>query len=85
MDLGPHSDWDRENEEYDFLDRKVEIRIDDYDTFAVDHTLSLIIVPISRQLKEARHGSPGIEEADIPDVHSIKNHCENIGHKFKKA
>ncbi len=50
-----------------FLDRKVEIRIDDYDTFAVDHTLSLIIAPILRQLKETRHGSPGIEEEDIPE------------------
>ena len=46
VDLGPYSDGDRENEEHDFLDRRVEIRIDDYDTFAVDRTLSLIIVSI---------------------------------------
>lgn len=38
--------------------RKVEIKIDAYDTWSMDFTLSLIIVPMLKQLKSTNHGHP---------------------------
>lgn len=47
--------------------RKIEIHIDRYDTWSMDHTLSLIIVPMLKQLQESKHGSPFIDDEDVPD------------------
>lgn len=38
--------------------RKVEIRIDRWDTWSMDHTLAEIILPMLKQLKETKHGYP---------------------------
>lgn len=38
--------------------RKVEIRIDKYDTWSMDHTLAMIIYPMLLQLKATKHGVP---------------------------
>lgn len=40
------------------LDRKVEINIDYFDTWSLDHTLAMIILPALIQLKESKHGVP---------------------------
>jgi hypothetical protein len=40
-------------------ERKIEIKIDSWDTWNMDHTLALIIVPMLKQLKETKHGAPG--------------------------
>ena len=50
-----------------FHKRKVEIRIDPYDTWSMDHTLGLIIVPMLKQLKATKHGSPSVADADVPE------------------
>lgn len=42
-----------------FQKRKIKIRIDNYDTWGMDHTLALIILPMLRQLRADKHGSPG--------------------------
>jgi hypothetical protein len=47
--------------------RKVKIKIDDYDTWSMDHTLSLIIHPMLIQLKATKHGSPFVDDADVPE------------------
>jgi len=39
-------------------DRKIKIHIHKYDTWNMDTTLALIIVPLLKQLKETAHGSP---------------------------
>jgi hypothetical protein len=41
-----------------FKKRKIKIKIDKYDTWNMDHTLALIILPMLKQLKETKHGSP---------------------------
>ena len=65
---------------YDVDKRKVKIKIDYYDTWAMDHTLSLIILPMLKQLKETKHGSPFIEPEDVPEyLHPDKN--REIMHK----
>jgi hypothetical protein len=47
--------------------RKAKIRIDPYDTWSMDHTLGLIIVPMLKQLKATKHGSPSVSDADVPE------------------
>lgn len=47
--------------------RKVEVRIDRYDTWSMDHTLALIVHPMLVQLKEIHYGSPYIDDEDVPD------------------
>jgi hypothetical protein len=52
-----------------YLDRKhrrVKIRIDNYDTWSMDHTLALIVLPMLKQLKETKHGAPSIDDKDVP-------------------
>ena len=38
--------------------RKVQIHIDNYDTWNMDTTLAMIILPMLKQLKATKHGSP---------------------------
>ena len=47
-------------------ERKVNIRIDKYDTWNMDDTLTLIIVPMLKQLKVSQHGAPHVEDRDVP-------------------
>lgn len=46
--------------------RKVVVRIDKYDTWGMDHTLALIILPMLKQLRATKHGSPGVDDKDVP-------------------
>lgn len=47
--------------------RKVKIRIDKYDTWNFDSTLSPIILPMLKQLKETKHGSGFVDLEDVPE------------------
>jgi len=59
--------------------RKVKVQIENFDTWNLDHTLSLIILPLLIQLKETKHGSPHVYLSDLPkslrknDVHAQWN------------
>ena len=46
--------------------RKVKIRIDKYDTWGMDSTLSMIILPMLKQLHETKHGAPYVDDEDVP-------------------
>jgi hypothetical protein len=50
-----------------FSKRKIDIRIDTHDTWSMDHTLGLIILPMLKQLKETKHGSPFVDDVDVPE------------------
>jgi len=50
-----------------FKKRKIIIRIDDYDTWSADHTLSLIIHPLLVKLKNNKDGAPYIDDEDAPE------------------
>lgn len=43
------------------------IKIDRWDTWSMDHTLSPIILPMLKQLKETKHGSPFVDDEDVPE------------------
>lgn len=46
--------------------RKVKIKYHDYDTWNLDHTLALVILPGLKQLKASRHGYSSVENEDLP-------------------
>lgn len=43
------------------------VRIDRYDTWNMAETLALIILPMLKQLHETKHGSPFVEDEDVPE------------------
>lgn len=47
--------------------RTIKIHIDKWDTWNMDHTLSLIIAPMLKQLKETKHGAPYVDDEDVPE------------------
>ena len=46
--------------------RKIEIHIDEYDTWNMDHTLALITLPMLKQLRATKHGAPFVDDEDVP-------------------
>ena len=48
-------------------EREIDIHIDKYDTWSMDHTLAMIIVPMLKQLKEDKHGAPNVDSEDVPE------------------
>lgn len=46
--------------------RNIKIQIDKYDTWNMDHTLALIILPMLIQLKATKHGAPSVDDKDVP-------------------
>ena len=46
--------------------RQEYVRIDRYDTWNMDSTLALIVLPMLHQLKATKHGAPNVEDFDCP-------------------
>ena len=52
----------------DFVHPRINyVKIDRYDTWSMDSTLADIILPMLKQLKETKHGSPTVDDDDMPD------------------
>ena len=47
-------------------ERDIRVRIDEYDTWSMDHTLAHIILPMLKQLRDTKHGSPIVDDKDVP-------------------
>ena len=47
-------------------EQKVSVRIDNFDTWSMDHTLAYIIEPMLKQLKLTKHGAPDVDNKDVP-------------------
>lgn len=43
------------------------IKIDRWDSWSMDYTLTPIILPMLRQLKATKHGSPLVDDEDVPE------------------
>jgi hypothetical protein len=43
------------------------IKIDYWDTWSMDYTLSPIILPLLKQLQATKHGSPFVDDEDVPE------------------
>jgi hypothetical protein len=54
-----------------FLDfvrpRVVDVKIDYWDTWSMDSTLAPIILPMLKQLRDTKHGSPMVDMEDVPE------------------
>ena len=46
--------------------RKVKVRIDRYDVWSAYDSMSYIIAPMLRKLRETKHGSPNVDDDDVP-------------------
>lgn len=55
-------------------DQRVSIHIDKYDTWSMDETLSLITLPMLKQLKSNTNSSPSVSLEDVP----IALHTEDM-------
>jgi len=50
-----------------FINRDIKyIKIDPWDTWSLEHTLSPIILPLLQELKRVKHGAPFIADEDVP-------------------
>lgn len=47
--------------------RKIKIHIDEYDIWALDHTLALIIAPGLKKLLQQQHGAGYVDDEDVPE------------------
>ena len=47
-------------------ERKVKVSIDCYDTWNMYETLAVIILPMLKQLQLTKHGSPHVDDDDVP-------------------
>lgn len=46
--------------------RRIKIQIDRYDTWSMDDTLAMIILPMLKQLRKTKQGAPRTEDEDVP-------------------
>ena len=69
------------------------VKIDNYDTWSMDSTLTPIILPMLKQLKETKHGAPFTEDEDVPErlrsttksaQKAKKNSWDSDGNHFKR-
>ncbi len=70
--------------------RKVDVTIDGYDTWSLDHTLALIIYPALLQLKATKHGVPSefvndVGGEDYSEQESFDFYKESHDEAWKEA
>ena len=52
----------------DFVHPRITyVKIDHHDTWSMDHTLSYIILPMLKQLRDTQHGAPLVDDEDVPE------------------
>lgn len=50
------------------------VKIEHYDTWSMDTTLAHIILPMLKQLRDTKHGSPHVDPEDVPEDLRINGH-----------
>lgn len=53
--------------------RTVKIRIDEFDAWNAYETLSLIILPLLKEVKKDKHGTPMIDDEDVPEGMNLRS------------
>ena len=60
--------------------QKISVRIDNHDTWSMDHTLAHVIHPMLVQLKETKHGAPMVDMKDVPrELRATKKQLDAYG------
>jgi len=62
VNIGPYIDGNSPESQ-----RVIDVKIDKYDTWNMDETLAHIIVPMLKNLKDTKQGSPNVDDDDVPD------------------
>jgi hypothetical protein len=73
------------NPMFELIGRRTKVVIDDYDIWDMDHTLSLIIVPMLHKLKADNTGTPGVWVEDIPSWMLLDAYDEAIKDSLGKS
>lgn len=60
--------------------QKIKVRIDYYDIWGMDDTLAHIVTPMLKLLKEKKHGSAYVDDADVPEHLQHKEALDNQDH-----
>lgn len=47
--------------------RKIKVKLHKYDSWNVDGTLALIVLPLLKALRDTKQGSPNVEMQDVPE------------------
>jgi len=76
----------------DFIHPRIEyVKIDKHDTWSMDSTLALIVLPMLKQLKETKHGSPTVDLEDVPEHLRCTTHeqwdsqdCFDFYHEYEE-
>lgn len=75
----------------DFVHPQIEfVKIDRYDTWNMDSTLSKIVLPMLKQLHATKHGSPFVDDEDVPEelkstsAPPKENEWDTDGNHFKR-
>jgi hypothetical protein len=59
----------------DFVHPRINyVKIDKYDTWSMDSTLADIILPMLKQMKATKHGSPTVDDDDMPEELRVVAH-----------
>jgi hypothetical protein len=51
----------------DRYERRIDVKLRDYDIWSMDDTLGHIILPMLKLLREKKHGYPHVEDKDVPE------------------
>lgn len=49
------------------------VKVDNWDTWSMDYTLSPIIAPMLKQLKATKHGAPIVDDEDVPEGMNLRS------------
>jgi len=66
------------------------VKIDKWDTWSMDHTLAHIVLPMLKQLQATKHGSPLVDDEDVPEelrstsAPPKENEWDTDGNHFKR-
>lgn len=55
------------NKIIDESERKIKVKIHDYDLWSMDNTLAHIILPMLKKMKYVKHGAPIVDYQDVPE------------------
>jgi len=72
IEIGPYPSDDSV-----FDKQYVSVHIDRWDTWNMDHTLAHIILPMLKQLKKEKHGSPFVDLEDVPEELQLHGHASS--------
>jgi len=59
-------------------ERKIDVKIDNFDVWNLDSTLAYVILPALKVLRDQKHGSPFVEDIDCPNIKNDADDTKSI-------